>query len=473
MFVYNRCTTDVRVLREAATLQQAGHEITIVAVLDTTTTPRELLPNGVRILRIDRRPLHYRLVWWVRAHRRGAEVRGRRAARAVALSVLGSDPDGVGPEERSVRERIEDDPRTGTFALARLELIAAFVSAFLRSLSTGARRLLYTAHKPLMYSDFYGRGYRATARAGFDVVHAHDLNTLPVAALLAHRTGARLVYDAHELYPEVSTLSRLERAIWRRLEPKLIRRSDRVITVCDAIAEELSRRYRISTPQVLLNCPPSTEIADPALSPLRRAVGLATGDRTTLVLYQGGFAPNRGLVELVLAMHELDDAILVMMGWGRLEDDLRELVGAQRLHDRVRILGPVHRDQLQLWTAGADIGVIPYQPVGLNNTFATPNKLFEYMSAGIPIVATRLPEITRIVDGHAIGVTFERVTPREIAAAVRRLLTDPAERAAMRRRATVVRDQYTWEHQAERLLTLYEDLGAASSMPSARGRSAC
>ncbi len=89
MLVYNRCTTDARVLREAATLRELGnHEVSIVAVLDPTTVPRELLPNGVQILRIDRRPVHYRLAWWVGGRRRALKLSARRALREVAVRTM-------------------------------------------------------------------------------------------------------------------------------------------------------------------------------------------------------------------------------------------------------------------------------------------------------------------------------------------------------------------------------------------------
>jgi glycosyltransferase involved in cell wall biosynthesis len=311
-----------------------------------------------------------------------------------------------------------------------------------------------------MYLDFWGRAYRSAARHSFDVVHAHDLNTLPVAARLARDTGADLVYDAHELFPETSTLSPLERRVWRSLEPRLIRRADRVLTVCDSIAEELARRYRIAKPGVVLNCPPQQRAIDPDESPLRAAAGLDGQSGVRLILYQGGFAPNRGLPELIHAMRTIDAAVLVLMGWGALHDELVRLVAANRLADRVRILPPVESRELLLWTAGADVGVIPYQPVGLNNFYSTPNKLFEYLAAGVPIAATRLPEIARIVDGHGIGATFDVVDPSSIAEAISGILADERSRAHMRERALAVRSQYTWERQASELLALYETLRA-------------
>lgn len=456
MFVYNRCTTDARVLREAASLRHAGHEVTIFAVLDADTEPYERLADGTEIVRINRRPLHYRLAWWVRRNRRDLRIGTRRTARRIiagAYRPLAGRRAGEVLKDAAARHGLD---RAEAQSLLLAPVGIPFVALGL--VSTVARKTLYRAHKPLMYLDYWSRAYRAALPGGYAVAHAHDLNTLPVAALLARRTCARLLYDSHELYPEVSTLSDLERRVWSAIEPILIRRADRVITVCDSIARELARRYRVAVPEVVLNCPPELPVVDPSRSPLRAAAGLDGSGGAALVLYQGGFAPNRGLPELVRAMRQVEGAVLVLMGWGRLQEELAALISVLDLHDRVVILPPVERTVLHLWTAGADIGTIPYQPVGLNNTFATPNKLFEYIAAGVPIAATRLPEITRIVDGRGLGVTFDTVTPEAIAAALKRLLADRAESAQMRENELSVRGEYIWERQAEILLRIYAEL---------------
>ena len=208
MFVYNRCTADARVLKEAGTLTAAGHRVRIVAVLDAET-PAEEERGGFRIVRIDRNPVHYRL------------LRGMKA--------------GVGA--------------------ARRRLPFAFLFAPLAPLLALLRRALLVPHKPLMFLDYYWRAYRLVRADPPEALHAHDLNTLPVAAALARRLGVPLTYDAHELYPEMSTLSAREAAVWRRLERRLAGRADHVVTVCDSIAGELQRRYGVARPTVLLNCP--------------------------------------------------------------------------------------------------------------------------------------------------------------------------------------------------------------------------
>ena len=404
MFVYNRCTADARVLKEARTLTEAGHRVRIVAVLDSET-PAEEEREGFRIVRIDRNPVHYRLL-------RGMKI-------------------GVG--------------------VARRRLPFAFLFAPLAPLLALLRQALLVPHKPLMFGDYYWRAYRLVRADPPDALHAHDLNTLPVAAALARRLRLPLTYDAHELYPEMSTLSAREAAVWRRLERRLAGRADHVVTVCDSIAAELQRRYAVARPTVLLNCPATNGNGE-----FVSHTETNSPDGEPVVLYQGGFSPNRGLETLVRAAGELERGRVVLMGWGRLEDELRALIARERLGERVRIAPPVPPAEVVAAAAGASVGVIPYEPVGLNNTYTTPNKLFDYMAAGLPVVASRLPELVRFVEGGELGLTFEPGDPAALAAALNELLADPARRERMRERARESARRYTWERESRKLLALYE-----------------
>ena len=310
MLVYNNCTTDARVLREAGTLVAAGRQVQIVAVLDGATVPRELR-NGIEIVRIDRDPPHYRLLRASRTWTRSAR-RSRRIARRLAWS-LAEGPRAFSNRRDGVRHGLE----RSRLQLPLLALpIAAWMlaSRALRVLRPGgvavarpapaprarrrlgglARRALMYFHKPLMFTDFYLRAFWLMRDEGIDVVHAHDLNTLPAGVALARRTNARLIYDSHELYPEVSTLSPLEARVWRVVERALIRRADEVVTVCESIADELQARHRVARPQVLLNCPPRPPDVLDDRGLLRRKLGPGF-ESEPLVLYQGGFTPDRGL----------------------------------------------------------------------------------------------------------------------------------------------------------------------------------
>jgi glycosyltransferase involved in cell wall biosynthesis len=214
----------------------------------------------------------------------------------------------------------------------------------------------------------------------------------------------------------------------------------------------------VARPTVLLNCP----VAQPSVNGAGPPAGGGRRDETVwplpepIVLYQGGFAPHRGLPTLVRAAHELERGTIVLMGWGRLEDELRRLISAERLGERVKIVDPVPPDQVVASAAGASVGVIPYEPVGLNNTYTTPNKLFDYMAAGLPVVASRLPELTRFVEGGELGLTFTPGDPAALAAALNEILADPDRSRRMREQARGAGRRYTWERESTKLLALYD-----------------
>ncbi|HMJ73531.1 MAG TPA: glycosyltransferase [Solirubrobacterales bacterium] len=451
MFVYNRCTNDARVLKEARTLTGAGHRVRIIAVLDATTVPREER-DGFRIVRIDRDPIHYRLL---RASRRA----GRLWRRPLAAMTQ---------EESATRAVVVAAAPLALLARG-LRLLWRAGSAVSRPLKRAARRLLLTPHKPLMFFDYYRRAYRLVCADRPDALHAHDLNTLPVAAALARRLRLPLTYDAHELYPEMSTLSEREAATWRWLEARLVGRADHTLTVCDSIATEFERRYSVRRPTVLLNCPTAASAnggsaAKPAgtgpflpHSDIEWPTDVESKVEEPVILYQGGFSPNRGLKTLVLAAHGLERGTIVLMGWGRLEEELRDLIAAEQLGHRVRIVDPVPPGEVIAHATRASIGVIPYEPVGLNNTLCCPNKLFDYLAAGLPVAASRLPELCRIVEQGELGLTFTPGEPAALAEAINQMLADPTRYRLMHERAQEAARRYTWERESPKLLALYEE----------------
>jgi len=319
------------------------------------------------------------------------------------------------------------------------------------------RNFLMIFHKPLSFLDYYQRSLKIVRQEPADIYHAHDLNTLPVAYWAKRLTGGKIVYDSHELYTEISTLSRLERRIFRCCESYLIHQVDKVITVNQSIASELSKRYKISLPEVIMNCPViNNQKGSPCENLLLKRLGF--GKAVPLILYQGGYAPNRGLQNLILSAHYLNEGVIVLMGWGRLEQELKNLVKAENLNDKVMFLDPVPQEELLIHTQCATLGVIPYQFVGLNNYYTTPNKLFEYIAAGLPVVASNFPELKRIVEGYNLGKTFDPEDPKDIAAAINDVLSDKARYEEMRKNALEAAKVFNWENESKKLLTIYRNL---------------
>jgi glycosyltransferase involved in cell wall biosynthesis len=303
-----------------------------------------------------------------------------------------------------------------------------------------------------------GRMGRLTAgllRAGrklgrFDVVHANDLDTLPAAALLARRSGARLVYDAHELYTtQEPNPPRAHRRVSASLEGSLARRADVISTVSQPIADELRRRLRLSeTPRVVLNCPP---LVDVPVEPPADGAPLA-------VVYQGAMGPGRPLEDLLGAAEHAPGARLTLRIASADPVLLRREVERRGITN-VEVVEPVPPDRLVEALAGFEVGIIINRPVTQNDELVLPNKLFEYLMAGLAVAAPRLPGLAPIVDGEGVGVTFEPGRSEELGAVLTTLAGDRERVTGLRRRARQrAVERYNAEAQADALASLWSPL---------------
>lgn len=303
---------------------------------------------------------------------------------------------------------------------------------------------------------------RATPRAvryKADVYHAHDLNNLEVAYKAARVTDARLVYDAHELFSEMANRwVRLKRGAWSRLEKRLLPQAGLSITVNELIAEEMARRYNAPLPLVLLNCPDPPAAFDPSAHHDLISKRLHLDPSRKIVLYQGWMSEGRGLENLVRAAGLLDaGASVVFMGYGDYQASLEKLAAAES-PGRVYFLPSVPQRDLLAYCASADVGVIPYQAVDLNNYYSSPNKLFDFIQARVPVVASDLPFLRKVIAGHDIGVVARLNSPQTYAAALNSVLALPDGGVQLRANLAAVAPQYTWATQARKLVDAYARL---------------
>ena len=295
------------------------------------------------------------------------------------------------------------------------------------------------------------------------IYHAHDLNNLEVAYHAAVANHAKLVYDAHELFPEMANRwVRLKRRSWSRLESRLLPKADLAFTVNELIAGEMSKRYNVLPPLVLLNChdPPSSFDPTARYDLIREHLNLSP-DRK-IVLYQGWMSEGRGLENLVRAAPLLaDDAVVVFMGYGDYQATL-ESMAALGPPGRVHFIPAVPQRDLLAYCASADVGVIPYQAVDLNNYYTSPNKLFDFIQAALPIVASDLPFLRKVITRDNLGVVAKLDSPQSYADAINSVLSRPDGGAALRANLRRVAPQYTWSTQAQKLVEAYGRLGVRS-----------
>ncbi|MFC7465635.1 glycosyltransferase [Brachybacterium sp. GCM10030252] len=295
-----------------------------------------------------------------------------------------------------------------------------------------------------------------------DLVVSSDLPGLVGASIAAKRLGVPHLHDCHELYLESTTLRPYERRLLWSVEKTYMRRADSVVVVNETIRDEYEKRYGVRG-TVLRNCAPAVP-ADVRANPLNIRSLAGIPQSSQVVLYQGGLMAGRGLDVCVrAAQHFPEGAHLVFIGKGRILEELQQLAGDLGVTDRVHWLPAVEPGQLPAYTAAADVGLIPYQPVSRNNRYALPNKVFEYTGAGVPFVASDLPELRRIVETARCGEVYDPFDPEQLAAAVRTVL-DRTRHWTYRCNAERFGRENTWTSEREILVSEIRRL-AGSQLP--------
>ena len=348
----------------------------------------------------------------------------------------------------------------------------------LRVLALNADKAVKVALWPLHVRAWWRTLRRELAAA--DLYHAFGILTVPVALDLARdarRAGRRaiVVYDVIDAILDSNNYQNVPAQVlerYRRKESEWVRRVDAVVTVNEALAEHCEHLWPFrERPIVLMNCQPRW--SPPARRPdlIREAAGLPKARR--IVLFLGKLGRQRGLEMAAEAVVRLHDAALVMLGasvnteW---DAALAETSLEPRFEGRHVVLPPVHPDDVRSWAASADVSIIAVPANSLNQRLSTPNKFWESLAAGTPVVIGRDLEVMRaIVEADQLGAIADPLDPDDLARALREVIEQPADAyTAMRERCLrVTRERYNWEVAVEPYLGLVARLLAGPGASSA------
>ncbi|SDU25494.1 Glycosyltransferase involved in cell wall bisynthesis [Pseudomonas pohangensis] len=295
--------------------------------------------------------------------------------------------------------------------------------------------------------------FRRLAFSRADVIHAHDVNTLPTAWLAAKVSRAKLVYDAHEISSSREGYTGV-RTLVSCVERFLMPRAHGCITTTDMRAKFFARAYGIARPVVLQNRPRLSHVA--RSQRIKDELGLH--EPWPVVVYQGGLQQGRGLERLVRVAANVPGAYFVFIGGGRLEAPLRKLADELELAHRVLFIPTVSLADLPEYSASADIGVQPIENTCFNHFTTDSNKLFEYVQARLPVVASAFPEIRRVLRTHDLGILVPAGNCEALEAALRELVVDETERRYYSARAQQAAAALSWESQEFVLIGLYDQI---------------
>jgi glycosyltransferase involved in cell wall biosynthesis len=436
MLCVNDWRFDTRVTREAEVVAAAGYEVCVVFRADRPE--EDVVRSGVR----------YRCV-------------PRSAVKPAEYATL-------------LRMHAEVLPLAQRIVASAAAIPAAPIGAAMVALSPrfeGARRMLAYAAEPLVYlNEFALRCEEVVVAERPDIIHAHDLVTLACGARAARRTDAALIYDAHELETGTNywSLNALTHASVRAYERSLIRDADGVITVSRGIADWLARHYRIETPTVVQNVPAALtpDSGQAGGGELRAALQLTA--ETPLAVYVGAVTVDRGLEQCVSALSHYPELHLALLGqrYPETERTLLASASATGVSERLHFVDPVPSADVSGFIADADCALVPIQNVCLSYELSLPNKLFESILAGLPVVASDLPEIRSVVATHRVGVVMNERDPADIARAIREVIGNRSRYRPTGEKLASVAKEHGWPVQRERLLSLYGRLSRPNTRRS-------
>lgn len=285
-----------------------------------------------------------------------------------------------------------------------------------------------------------------------DVYHCNDLDALPIGVFIKRfiNKNAKVVYDCHEYETETKILNGIKKELAKLLERKLIRHADAVITVNHSIADEYVRLYRIEKPYVVMNCPFYVK--------LKRTNNYynkkyTIDNKSIIYIYHGSFTKGRGIEIILEAFKNLNTNkhVAVFMGFGPLKNMIESY---SKSYGNIKYHKPVPPDKLLDYIPSADIGICIYENICLNNYYCTPNKLYEYIMAGLPVVVSNMYEQKEIVENNKIGIVLENNRSEDLIKVIKSLNASKIEE--FKRNTNKIIGIYNWENQEKVLKEVYD-----------------
>jgi len=288
-----------------------------------------------------------------------------------------------------------------------------------------------------------------------DIFHSNDLDTLLANRWASKLRGKPLVYDSHEYFtgvPEIQNRPKVKR-VWERIENSIFPKLKHVFTVNQSIAELYSKQYNKKL-HVLRNVPKKDE-----LQKTKSRVDLHIPLDKRIVLVQGtGINMDRGIEELLEAIAITDNIILYIVGSGDVLEQLKIRSGAEDLKGKVVFVGKLPYAEMMQYTFNADLGVTLDKDTNINYRFSLPNKIFDYIKAGLPIVSSNLVELRNIINHYNIGVITQDHSPKEIKKGLLAIWEDENRFSEYKENTLKAASELTWEKEVKPLLEVYSKL---------------
>lgn len=274
---------------------------------------------------------------------------------------------------------------------------------------------------------------------------ANDLDTLLPNYIVNLLQRKKIIYDSHELFPEIPELVNrpFVKKFWTALEKIMLPKLKNTYTVCNSIATYYNDKY-VTDFKTIINLPTKKEV-------VKSKFPFPYTDEK-IILYQGAVNVGRGLDLMLETMPFLNNCIFVIIGDGDIFEPLKAKVNAKNLTQKIRFLGRKNPDELHKLTPLAHLGISIEEDLGLNYRFALPNKIFDYIQADLPVLVSDLPEMKKVVLDHKVGEIVIERDPKKLAQQIEHLLKKDFTAALLK-----AKEKLIWEHQEQLLLSIFKE----------------
>ncbi len=320
------------------------------------------------------------------------------------------------------------------------------------------RMNLLTQRGPFFYAEYNLRLFLFLLFKKVNVLHANDLDTLLANRLIQRLKNLDLVYDSHEYFTEVPELAEgsFAKSVWLSIEKSIFPKLKNVFTVNQSIASIYKKLYNVDL-KVMRNVPIAARFNSETKVKSRSDLGLPEGKK--IILLQGaGINADRGAEEMIDAMSWID-ALFLIVGSGDIISDLKEKVENLSLSTKVIFTGRVPFEELISFTKAADVGVTLDKDTNLNYRYSLPNKIFDYFQADLPVIASDLIEVRRIIDKYQSGIILSSHEPRTMAKEITNYLNDKNRFNQTKKNVQKAKAELIWENEKKVLISCYETIG--------------
>ena len=320
-----------------------------------------------------------------------------------------------------------------------------------RSYSTKRFRLIFNKGM-FFYAEYNIRLFFFLLFARVDIMLSNDLDSLPANYLASMFRNKKLVYDSHEYFTEVPELIGRKRTqnIWLKIEKHILPKIKNAYTVCESLAKIYNEKYNVSF-KVVRNAPLKTKEN-------LTAIELDFLKSKKVILYQGALNVGRGIEKTISAMKYLENAVFLIIGKGDITEKLKQFAGKEGVTDKVKFLGRIPFEKLSAYTKLADLGISLEENMGLNYYYSLPNKIFDYIQAGVPILVSDFPEMKKIIDEYHVGICTLENDPEKLAGIIKKVLSDEFLQNEWKANLLKAAEDLCWEKEEKILKGIFEEI---------------